>query len=467
MAEGSDGSGVPPPAGGTGRPPGSEGAKPDPEASPGLTSHLRYFTHRFPGLALLGGVAAITGATLSLGGLFGLGTYLAYRFVRKHLDRPFDLLLAGEFEAAEQEVEAALAKEPPGPVADELLTVAAISRACRGDRAGARAYMDRRTAPVSDLQGLHPRLHRPIGAAAFEAVGEPELALDLLGDVDPSESESGLVLLKASTLIAAGRFRGAGRALELLVKRFSTPSVLRLAHGLYLLLAQATWDPELAPLLRDYEPRSAHETELALAGKLQLAEFTGNRGEAQALDGKLRALRAELSALKPGEAALAWHQALYRLFVESDAMEPEVLAKGLAEADALERALPEGSLVPLEDRWFRSWLGMQAALARGEPREAVLPDLANELLDHRGGVLGACRILILGGVVDDLHAATEERMRMASRGREAPALEAVTALLATWSGRALDDEARIALGRAQRAERAFPPALRPLLSAAG
>lgn len=433
----------------------------------GLESRLRYWAHRYPTGLRMGGMAAVLGTGILGGFLASLGTFFAYLYVQGRLHRPFDLLVAGDVEEAEAAARKALEGEEPGPVADEYLTLAAIARACQGDREGARELMERREAPISDLWALHPRLHRPFGAAAFDALGEPELALDLMQEVEAATAESGLVLLKVATQISARRYRDAQRDLAALVARVSTPAVLHAAHGLFVTLAWGTWDREVEKLLRDFEPKGYGDQALRLDAKIFLAEIRGERGEARALVQKVLAVRAEETGFHPSEEFMAWHADLYGAYLEAEELSDEELERALASARRTGDRIDGPERESTEALFLEGWIECCLALRRGDPEGALLPEARPAALHARGGALRGARILLLACELDDPTRAAEEVLLARREGGESPGIMAAAARVRELRGKELDPEDRLALARARYAARLFPPGVRRHLGEAG
>lgn len=426
------------------------------QPSRSASARLRYLQLRHPRTWILTGFTAALASAFALGPLATALFLLIHGWLHFRTYRPFALLAGGSFAEAEEAARDQLGDELPGPVSDELLTVAAAGRAAQGDLEAARELMAQREAPVGDLGGDPARTYRAVSAAAFEAAGAPELAADLLADIDPARDESPLVLHKASTLISAGRHRAAARCLEVATGRFTAPKVLASLRHLYLRLAMATWDPELEKLLADFTPSGADEQALALAGKRLLARLAGDVGQARACFSKLVALTPR-GAIAPSSAYTAWLEHLDGALLGCHGMDLAALDQALAEADRLAEAVEPAERTELAPRWRRAFLGMARGALAGNRDEALLEGLDDEVLAPQGGLLRAARVLLLAGPFEAPRQAAAELMQLRVRHRESPACLAAAAVVRRLAGRDLDDEAAAALARGRAAAELFPP----------
>lgn len=430
----------------------------------GLESRFRYYAHAFPRGVWAGSFVLFLLAWWGLGPLPGALVFLAYWQLRARAHRPFDLLAeerVGEAEAAALED---LSGELPGPVADEYLTVAAIGRAMAGDRVGARELLARRQAPVRELAALLPDVHRPLGAAALEAVGDPESALDVLGAPDPDRGDPELVVMRAGLLAAARRYDEARLVLARLRARALPEDPARTAIGVGVAVARETWDPDLETMLDEFSPRDGREEAIALSARAFLGEVKGHPEEAHAFGRRLFELRLAQAGLEGSPGLHRLRDELESTLLRLDRMDPESLA--IARTRLRDLALGAGAEARgvLEVRWLEACIELAWGWMTREERAARLEGASGEVLDAAGAFLRSARALWLIETrrPDDAAAAVDLALRA---GRDAPPARVADALLRQLRGQPLDEVHQDALHRARYALRVYPSPLRPMLEA--
>jgi hypothetical protein len=401
---------------------------------------------------------AMTTSLLPAFALMALGMWLDRR-----ANRAFDLLAVGASEECEKLALEEATRELPGPVSDEYLTAAAIARAMQGDVEAARGYLDQREGSVHDLHGLSRYLHRPLGAAVLMGLGEPELALDLMGELDERKEEAVLCLSHVSLLLASARYRRAQEILEVVMQRFTSPAVVRDTHALLLRLARETWDPELEKLLPGFEPQSAWEAEVQLSSRLFLAEIEGRFHDAEMVSKKLMQLRCQQAEVEYSEEFFLWRDSLKSAQLHARESRAEDLQALLERSARVRDGLDEKERENIEGRYLEAWLEMSLALRTGRDQDALLEGEEDQVLGFSGGVLAASRVLIQASLRGDGAGAARDLITFRGAFRELPALEASSSVLKILRGTELDEKDRFSLRKALFARTLFPPEVARIL----
>jgi hypothetical protein len=401
--------------------------------------------------------------SLTLGFLPAIAALLAGSWLDGRGNKAFDLLIQGQGEEAEKLALEEVARELPGPVADEYLTAAAIGQALQGDLKKTEATLAKREAPVTQLQGLRGDFHRLIGAVLLADLGAAKLGLEVAGDINPRQEDAGLCLTHVRLNLSAGRYRKAQEILEVVLERFTSPAVRRDTQAQFLRLARETWDPEIEHLLPGFDPQDPREAEIQLSCRLFLAEIQARPRDAEMLSQKLMQLRCQQLEVEFPEDFFLWRDSLKSAQLHAADCSPEDQEALLERIAPVRDGLPETEQENIEGGYLEAWLEMNLALSRGQSRQALLEGEEDRVMLFSGAVLATSRILILASILGDPGAAAQELLRLRNAFPEAPGLLAASAALRLLANRSLDAQDAFTLKRARYAARLFPPEIARIL----
>ncbi len=427
-----------------------------------LSSRARFWFHYAPGLTRLAMALGTFAAAFAIGFLPAMLLLIAGHWFRSAAETPYRALLSESPEESEKLALEFAKKEEPGPLSDAYLTAAATAKAMAGDKAGAKDLLAQRESPVTELKLLDPWF-LPLAATAFHSIGEASEAMDLMGPLDPESDSIDRLLFGASLSIASRRFRSSLAILQGLLKRTSSPVRRRHIHGLFVLLARESWDPELPELLKRLHPETSEEHEISLLSRTYLAEISAQPEQALGLLEKLWAHRYSVRKLDPSEKFLDWKKELHstRLFVSRfENKQLDAILRGL---EAKTKNFKKTDVVDIEDEYSKCWLEIHHALLSETPEALNKIAISKSAWMYEGGILWASRILVEASLLNDFDLAQRTLLKARSVAGESPAVMAAAAVLRLWKNQEVGEEGQFALTKARMALELFPPRIAKML----